>query len=261
MVKMSMVKKIFSLEVVFSLAICIIGIRLGYVQILRNNILLNGASDSWQRSFPLVASRGYIYDRNGTALAINIPTMSLAVIPYQVKEKAKTSAILASVLEMDAKDIYEQINKKVSIVRLNGNGRNVSDEKAVQINALRLDGVYLLRDSKRYYPYETTLAHTLGFVGIDNQGLAGVEAYYNEYLQGTNGYLNYYMDAKGGLFSNLESNIISPASAVLSAKMMTRPLPAALSLVTPIINSPPPPLLANLPQPRPSFAVLAEILT
>ena len=122
-IKVSMMKKIFSLEIVFSLAIAIIGVRLGYVQILRNNVLLGSASDSWQRSFPLVASRGYIYDRKGIALAINVPTMSLAVIPYQVKEKAKTSAILAEILETEAKDIYDQINKHVSIVRINGKGR------------------------------------------------------------------------------------------------------------------------------------------
>ena len=209
-----MIKKIFGLEVIFSLIMAIIGVRLGYVQILKNNILLNGASDSWQRSFPIEASRGYIYDSSGVALAINIPTMSIAFIPYQVKEKAKTSTILAPILGMDAKDIYEQINKKVSIVRLSGKGRKISDEVAMKINNLRLDGVYLIRDSRRYYPYETTLAHTLGFVGVDNQGLAGVEAYYDNYLKGSNGYLNYYMDAKGGLFSNLESNIISPASGL-----------------------------------------------
>ena len=209
-----MAKKILSLEIMFSIAIAIIGIRLGYIQIVRNNVLLDGANESWQRSFPLMASRGYIYDRTGIELAINVPTMSVAVIPYQVKEKAKTSNILAPILEMEPKDIYEQIDKKVSIVRLNGNGRQVSDEVAVKINNLRLDGVYLLRDSSRYYPYETLLAHTLGFVGIDNQGLAGIEAYYNEYLQGKNGYLNYYMDAKGGLFSNLESDLISPSSGM-----------------------------------------------
>ena len=140
--------------------------------------------------------------------------MSLAVIPYQVKEKAKTSTILAPILKMDAKDLYEQINKRISIVRINGKGRQIDEDTATKINNLRLDGVYLLRDSMRYYPYETMLAHTLGFVGIDNQGLAGVEAYYNNYLQGTNGYLNYYMDAKGGLFSNLESNVISPGSGM-----------------------------------------------
>ena len=214
MIKVSMIKKICSLEVIFSIAIAIIGVRLGYVQILRNNVLLNGASESWQRSFPLMASRGYIYDRNGVNLAINVPTMSIAFIPYQVKEKAKTSEILAPILGMNKDDIYNQINKKVSIVRLNGKGRNISEETAIKINNLRLDGVYLIRDSRRYYPYETTLSHTLGFVGIDNQGLAGVEAYYDKYLQGTNGYLNYYMDAKGGLFNNLESNIISPASGL-----------------------------------------------
>ncbi len=209
-----MIKKIFSLEIIFSLIMVIIGVRLGYVQIVKNNVLLKGASESWQRSFPIEASRGYIYDRNGVSLAINIPTMSLSVIPYQVKEKAKTSIILAPILEMEAKDIYEQINKKVSIVRLKGNGKKISDEVAMQINKLRLEGVYLIRDSRRYYPYETMLAHTLGFVGIDNQGLSGVEAYYDNYLKGSNGYLNYYMDAKGGLFSNLESNIIAPSSGL-----------------------------------------------
>lgn len=209
-----MAKKILSLEIIFSIAIAIIGIRLGFIQIIRNNVLLDGASESWQRSFPLMASRGYIYDRTGIELAINVPTMSVAVIPYQVKEKAKTSNILATILGVEAKEIYEQINKKVSIVRLKGKGRQVSDEVALKINNLRLEGVYLLRDSTRYYPYETLLSHTLGFVGSDNQGLAGIEAYYNQYLQGNNGYLNYYMDAKGGLFSNLESNLISPASGM-----------------------------------------------
>ena len=86
-----MAKKILSLEVIFSIAIAIIGIRLGFIQIIRNNVLLDGASESWQRSFPLMASRGYIYDRTGIELAINVPTMSVAVIPYQVKEKAETS--------------------------------------------------------------------------------------------------------------------------------------------------------------------------
>ena len=213
-IKMSMIKKICSLEVIFSLAIAIIGVRLGYVQILKNNVFLNGATESWQRSFPLVASRGFIYDRTGVSLAINIPTMSLAFIPYQVKEKAKTSNILAPILEMEANDIYKQINKQVSIVRLTGKGKQLSDEVVNKINELNLEGVYLIRDSKRYYPYETTLAHTLGFVGIDNQGLAGIEAYYDKYLSGSNGFLNYYMDAKGGLFNNLESSIINPSSGL-----------------------------------------------
>ena len=53
---------------------------------------------------------------------------------------------------------------------------------SIIIKNLNLEGVYLLSDSSRYYPYETTLAHTLGFVGVDNQGLAGIEAYYNEFL-------------------------------------------------------------------------------
>ena len=101
-----MVKKILLLEILFSVAIAVIGIRLGYLQIYRNNMLLTLASESWQRSFPLTASRGYIYDRNGVALAINVPSTSIAVIPYQIKDKAKTSKILANILNMHCKVLF-----------------------------------------------------------------------------------------------------------------------------------------------------------
>ena len=119
-----------------------------------------------------------------------------------------------ALIGMEKEDLYNKINKRISIVRLNGKGRNISDSVAKKINLLNLDGVYLLQDSKRYYPYGTLLSNVLGFSGVDNQGLAGVEAYYNHYLQGVNGSLNYYMDAKGGLFSNLKSNVISPSAGL-----------------------------------------------
>lgn len=176
MIKAMMIKKIISLEIIFSLIMGIIAARLGYVQIIRNNVFLEGASDLWQRSFPLTPSRGYILDRNGKELAINIPSMSIAFIPFQVKEKAKTASALSPILNMNAKDIYDQINKRISIVRLSKQGRKINQEQAIAIATLNLEGVYIVQDSSRYYPYETMLSHTLGFVGIDNQGLAGIEA-------------------------------------------------------------------------------------
>lgn len=199
---------------VFSLLLSIIGIKLGYLQIFRNNVFLDSASNMWQRSFPLLASRGYIYDSNGTILATNLPTFSLAFMPYQIKDKAEVANKIAPLIGVDTKYLYDKINQKISIVRLNGKGRNISDEIAKEVNLLNLDGVYLLQDSKRYYPYGNLLSNVIGFSGVDNQGLAGIEAYYNHYLQGVNGSLNYYMDAKGGLFSNLKSEVISPSAGL-----------------------------------------------
>ena len=207
-------KRIIILQVIFSLILSCVGIKLAYLQIYRNNVFLNNASNMWQRSFPLLASRGYIYDSNQIVLATNIATFSLAFMPYQIKDKEKTASIIAPLIDMDYQELFTKISQKTSIVRLNGKGRNISDDVAKTINSLNLEGVYLLQDSKRYYPYQTLLSSVLGFSGVDNQGLAGIEAYYNKYLQGKDGYLNYYMDAKGGLFSNLKSNIVSPSSGL-----------------------------------------------
>mgnify|MGYP000139409251 FL=1 len=77
-----------------------------------------------------------------------------------------------------------------------------------------MNGVYVVQDSKRYYPYNELLAPSLGFVGIDNQGLAGIEGKYDEYLKGKNGSLNYKMDAKGGLMNGFISRIESPVSGL-----------------------------------------------
>ena len=76
-------------------------------------------------------------------------------------------------------------------------GRRLSYEIADKISALNYDGVYLLKESKRYYPYDTLLSHVIGYVGIDNQGLSGLELEYDDYLTGSYGSIKYFSDAKG----------------------------------------------------------------
>ena len=207
-------KRIVILEIIFSIFILLIGGKLTYLSVIKNNVYLDMASDMWQRSFPLVASRGYIYDTNMVMLAYNIPTYSLAFMPYQIENKVDVANKIAPLIGVKSSDLYEKINKKISIVRLNGNGRNINEEVAKKISLLNLEGVYILQDSKRYYPYNNMLSNVLGFSGVDNQGLAGIEAYYDHYLRGENGSLNYYMDAKGGLFANLKSNIVAPSQGL-----------------------------------------------
>ena len=84
-------------------------------------------------------------------------------------------------------------------------GRRLSYEIADQISNLKYDGVYLIKESKRVYPYDTLLSHSIGFVGIDNQGLSGLELTYNNYLTGEYGSIKYSSDAKGNKLELAES--------------------------------------------------------
>lgn len=117
---------------------------------------------------------------------------------YLVKFKIKLQLPfhLSKILQVDAKSLEEKLNKKVSIQRISPEGRQLDDEKALRIQRLNLSGVYLIKDTKRYYPLNQYLSHCLGFVGIDNQGLLGLELEYDHYLKGKNGSIDYYMDAK-----------------------------------------------------------------
>ena len=171
--------------------------RVFYIQVIDYKKLNKYASNLWSRNLPIKADRGLIYDRNGIVLADNITTTSLVVIPNQIKDKKVVAKKLSEILNISFDSMYKHVNKKTSIERVHPEGRKLSYEIADKIKALKLDGVYLVKESQRYYPYDTYMAHTLGFVGIDNQGLSGIELTYNNYLTGEDGAIKYFSDAKG----------------------------------------------------------------
>lgn len=175
----------------------IIIFRIFYIQVFSKNKLDNLANNLWSRNLPILADRGNITDRNGVILAGNITTTSLIVVPVQIKNKEEVAENLAKILETDYLNIYSHLTKHTSIERIHPEGRRLSYEKAETINKLNYDGVYLLKESKRYYPYDNVLSHVLGYVGIDNQGLSGIELEYDNYLKGSDGKIKYYSDGKG----------------------------------------------------------------
>lgn len=188
----------------------IIALRLGYVQFALGDWLTDRAEDSWSRDVPFEAKRGEIKDRNDIVLATNISAPSILVVPRQVKDPADTAGKLASVLEMDVQKAYQLVTKSESIVRLNPEGRKVNKEKASEVRALRLPGVYIAEDSKRHYPFGSYLSHVLGFAGIDNQGLTGLEQYYDEELKGEKGHVSFFSTAKGNRMPNLADEYTAP---------------------------------------------------
>lgn len=171
--------------------------KIFYIQVIDYNKLNKLASSLHSRNLPIEADRGRIYTRDGTILADNLTTVSLVLIPNQIKNKEEVSKNLANILGVDKSVIEKHVYKKSSIERVHPEGRRLSYEVSEKISALNYDGVYLLKESKRNYVNDNMLSHVLGYVGIDNQGLSGLELKYNEYLTGSSGSIKYYSDAKG----------------------------------------------------------------
>ncbi|MFB5660661.1 stage V sporulation protein D [Alteribacillus sp. HJP-4] len=178
-------------------AVLILLIRLGYVQFSMGEWLTGLAEDSWGRNIPFEAERGEILDRNGIVLATNVSAPSILAVPRQIKDPEATAEALAGVLDVTKEKAYDWVTKQESTVRLNPEGRKISKEKAVEVRELELEGIYIAEDNKRHYPKGSYLSHVLGFAGIDNQGLTGIENYYDDRLQGDPGYVSFFSDAKG----------------------------------------------------------------
>ena len=189
--------KIKLLLVIFIIIFIIIVGRVIYIEMFEYQKLSSLANDLWSRDLPIEGDRGLILDRNGVVLADNITTTSLVLIPNQIKDKDLVSRELAKILNVTKEEMDKHVKKNVSIERVHPEGRRLDYTIANKIENLHLDGVYLVRESKRYYPYGELLSHVLGYVGIDNQGLSGIELMYNKYLTGESGAIKYYSDAKG----------------------------------------------------------------
>lgn len=200
-IKQNRIKFIFTITILLFILILF---RIFYIQVFSYNKLNKLAESLWQRNLPITAERGRILDRNGKVLATNITTTTLYAVPNQIKDKESTSKILSEILNCNYDNIYKHLTKRTSLEKINPEGRQLSSDIADKINELNIDGLYLMKESKRYYPYKETLAHVIGYTGIDNQGLSGLELKYNEYLTGKNGSIKYISDGKGNRLKNNE---------------------------------------------------------
>ena len=182
----------------------IIVIRVFYVEVIMYDKLNINANNLWSRNLPIGADRGNIYDRNGKLLAGNLTTVSLVLIPNQIDDKEKVAKDLSEILNVSYDEMYKHVSKKTSIERVHPEGRRLDFQTADRISDLHYKGVYLLKEGVRYYPNNNVLSHTLGYVGIDNQGLSGIELTYDKYLEGKDGSIKYYSDGKGNKLNESE---------------------------------------------------------
>ena len=187
--------RIILLVVIFCFVLVIL--KVFYIEVISYNKLNKLANGLWSRNLPIEADRGKIYTVDGKIIAGNLTTTSLVFIPNQIKNKQLVVDKISEILGTSKEVIEKHVYKKSMMERVHPEGRRLSYEVADKIENLHLEGVYLLKESKRYYPENEMLSHVLGYVGIDNQGLSGLELEYDKYLTGEYGSIQYYSDAKG----------------------------------------------------------------
>lgn len=207
-------KRIITVFIVVTFVFFTIIFRLGYVQFALGHELMGQANDLWTRDIVFEPERGLILDTNNEILAENVTAPSIVASPRQITNPEETARILAETLGVPMERVLENITKNTSSVMIRPEGIKISKEQELAIRTANLEGIYLAKDSKRHYPNDEGLAHVLGFAGIDNQGLMGLELFYDSQLKGKQGSLSFYSDAKGRRINNFADVYSSPTDGL-----------------------------------------------
>jgi len=188
----------------FILFVIAVIIRLFYVQIIQHDKLTELAKQNWDREIPFASERGEIVDRDGEVIVTNKLAPTLYFMPAQNDDIEQAAKQIASVLKVDEKKLYEKMNSKSYLVKLAPEGKNITYEQAVELQRLKIDGLYTGVDYVRHYPYGTLLSRLLGFTGYDTQGLAGIEYQYDKFLTSKDAAIRLFTDAKGNALPHVD---------------------------------------------------------
>ncbi len=169
--------------------------RLFYIQLFRSNFLAVIAKKQHNLFVDLEPRRGTIYDTNLEPLAVNVSVDSLYASPIEISDKEKEAIVkqLAPLLDVSHSFLREKLYRKKYFVWL---ARKIPPEKSEYIKSLNIKGVGFIKESKRCYPNGYLASHIIGFAGLDNKGLEGLELGYDRYLKGEMGWALFLRDAR-----------------------------------------------------------------
>lgn len=183
--------------------------RLGFLMLIRADHYGEMARDLHERERTIKAARGRILDAGGNVIADNRTVCTISVIYNQVTDREEVIRSLCSILELSEEPVRKKVEKRSSreIIKT-----NVDKETGDKIRALKLDGVKVDEDYKRYYPMGSLASKVLGFTGGDNQGIIGLEVMYEKYLKGKNGVILTLTDARGVELDKAAEDRIEPVA-------------------------------------------------
>jgi cell division protein FtsI (penicillin-binding protein 3) len=188
--------------------VCAISGRLFWLQIVRHKEFAERAEKQQQRTFDVAPRRGVLYDRNMRELAMTVLVDSIYADPSEIGDKQAAASALAPLVHSDPAD--KQTSESEIAARLAA-GRNfawvarrVSPAVAASVKALNLKGIYFQKEFQRFYPDNQIAAQVLGYVGVDDNGLGGLEEKFDSGLHGTSGVMYTAMDARRKVLGSSE---------------------------------------------------------
>jgi cell division protein FtsI/penicillin-binding protein 2 len=189
------------------LSVCL-SVRILFVQLGAGKPLSRLASYQYKNFVSILPKRGTIYDRNLKELAISINLKSIYADPLLIEDKKTAALKLSKILKRDFERLFSDLNKEKRFVWL---ARKVSPETERDIMKLGIKGIGFVKEPQRMYPNGELASHVIGFVGLEDKGLEGIELMYDKFLKGEVGWRYTMRDAKRREVPGYEYKEIPPA--------------------------------------------------
>lgn len=188
--------------------VAMIAAKLFWLQIMRHPEFVEKAQKQQQHTFEVAPRRGVLYDRNLRELAMTVQADSIFAVPSEIEDKTATVHALAQIVHVHPEDAWTaeaEIDKRVDASRgFAWIARRVTPEVAAKVKALNLKGIYFQKEFERFYPDNQIAAQVLGYVGVDDNGLGGMEQKYDSRLHGKPGRMYAAVDARRRVMGSTE---------------------------------------------------------
>lgn len=191
----------------------LVGGRLIFVQIAQHEYWRAQADRQQRRAIRIAPVRGTIYDRAGRELAKSVEVPSIFAAPAEIEDLERTVRELARVLRMDPGALRERLSERRDFVWVK---RKVTPEEATTLKALALPGIHFVTENKRTYPNEELAAHVLGYAGVDEVGLEGIEFTYDREIRGEESTVFVFRDARGRTYERKQRPVAYGHDLVLT---------------------------------------------
>src|ERR1017187_5066412 len=194
-------KRLYILAAVLFLWVAAVLGRLVYLQVIKYQFFLNLASRQHGRTIDVDPRRGTIYDRNGAELAMSIDVDSVFAVPSEIPDQETTSQILPKVLDLDSQELVAHLRSQKNFAWVK---RKLDAETSQRVRNLNLRGIYFRKEPQRFYPKRDLAAQTIGYVGVDDAGLGGLELKFDDDLRGMPGREMIFVDARRKWYGRVE---------------------------------------------------------
>jgi cell division protein FtsI (penicillin-binding protein 3) len=200
--------RFFLICLFFGLWVVAIAGRLFWLQVVQHKAYSDRASRQQQRTFEVAPRRGVLYDRNLRELAMTVQVDSIYADPAQIADRPAAARALAAIVHTDSADARTTESEIASRLAAGRNfawiARRVRPEVATRVRALNMKGIFFQKEFQRFYPDNDIAAQVLGYVGVDDNGLGGIEQKFDEELHGSPGEMLTAMDARRQVLGSSE---------------------------------------------------------